>query len=51
MNEDFVPDVRLDLAGALDDLEELLAGALVVSVVCIDHVDEGSAVLDARHRV
>ena len=46
MDEDFKPDVALDLACALDHVKQFLAGALVVCVVRIDHVDEGTAVLD-----
>ncbi len=38
VDEHLVPDVRLDLASALDHLEKLLASALVVCVVRIDHV-------------
>lgn len=49
MNEDLVPDVLLDLTRLLDDLEELLARALVVSVMRINHVDQGAAALDVRN--
>ena len=51
MDEHLIPDVRFDLASALDDFEKFLAGRLVVSVVSINHVDQGAAVLDVLHRV
>ena len=51
MDEHLIPDVRFDLASALDDFEKFLASRLVVSVVSIDHVDQGAAVLDVLHRV
>ena len=45
VNEDFVPDVLLDHARLLDDLEELLASALVVGPVRVNDIDESSTVL------
>ena len=45
MNEDFVPDVLLDHARLLNDLEELLAGALVVRPVRVNDIDESATVL------
>ena len=46
MNEDFIPDVRLDSTRLLNDLEEFLTRALVVRVMSIDHVDERSTILN-----
>ena len=46
MDEDFVPDVRLDTIGFRDDLIELLASRLVVSTVSVDDIDEGATTLD-----
>ena len=51
MDKHFVPDVRLDCARLLDDLEEFLASALIVGVVSIDNVDERSAILDVLNGV
>ena len=51
VDEHLVPDVGFDLAGALDDLEELLACGLVVGVVSIDDVDKCATVLYVLHRV
>ena len=45
VNEHFVPDVLLDDAHLLNDLEELLACALVVRPVCVNDIDESSTVL------
>jgi len=45
VNEDFVPDVLLDHARLLNDLEELLAGALVVRPVRVNDIDESATVL------
>ena len=46
MNEDLIPYVRLDLACALDNLKELLASRLIVSIMRINHVDKCTAVLN-----
>ena len=45
VNEDFVPDVLLDHARLLNDLEELLASALVVRPVRVNDIDESATVL------
>ena len=51
VDEYLVPDVGLDLASALDDLKQLLASTLVVSVMCINDINEGTAVLNMLNRV
>ena len=44
VDEDLVPYVRLDLAGLLDHFKELLACALIVSVMSVNHINEGATV-------
>ena len=51
VDEDLVPYVRLDLAGLLDHFKELLARALIVSVMSVNHINEGATVGNMLHRV
>lgn len=46
VDEDLVANVVLDLARALYYVVQLLTGTLVVCVVRVDHVDQGTALLD-----
>jgi len=51
VDEHFVADVRLNLGCVLYDLVELLACTLVVSIVSIYNIDEGTTVLYVLLRV
>ena len=44
VNENFVPDIGLDLTGLLDDLVEFLTGAFVVGIMRVYHIDQRTAV-------
>jgi len=46
VDEDLVPDVVLDAARRPNHVKQLLARALVVRVVRIDHVDQSAALLN-----
>ena len=46
MDEDLVPDVVLDAVRRSDHIKQLLASALIVSVVRIDDIDESTALLN-----
>jgi len=46
VNEDFIPYVLLDYTRLLNHLEELLARTLVVRPVCVNHVDQSTAILN-----
>lgn len=39
MNENLIPDIRLDLARFLDNLEELLTGAFIICIMSIYNID------------
>jgi hypothetical protein len=51
VDKDLVPDVRLNRACLFNHLKQLLASALVICVVSVNHVDECAAVLDLLLRV
>ena len=51
MDEDFVHDVRLDLVRLLDEVAQSYACTLVVRLVRIYHIDQGSALLNLGDRV
>ena len=51
VDEDFVPDVRLNLTGLLDNLEQLLAGAFIIGVMSINDIDQRATVLNMLNRV
>ena len=46
VDEDLVPDVVLDAVRCSDHIKQLLASALIVSVVGIDDIDESTALLN-----
>ena len=49
MNEDFVLYVLVDAGAGMNDISELLAVALVVLWLSINHIDQSAAVLDGRY--
>ena len=51
VDEDFVPNVMLDLTGLLDNFEQLLTGAFIIGVMSINDIDQRATVLNMLNRV